>query len=348
MRTAAITAVGRYLPETRLTNADLERMVDTSDEWIYTRTGIRERRILADKDKATSFMALGAAREALDKRGLSPDDLDAIIVATVTPDMLFPATACLVQAGLGARNAWGFDLSAACCGFLFALTTGARLVESGRYERVLVIGADKMSSIVDYTDRATCVIFGDAAGAVLLEAAHDGYGILDTVERIDGSNWPVLCMPGGGSLNPPSHETVDRKMHYLYQEGRTVFKHAVERMADVSVEIMERNGLGPDDVRYLVPHQANMRIIEATARRMGIGMDKVMLNIERYGNTTSATIPLCLYDWEPELKRGDNLVLAAFGGGFTWGASYVKWAYDGAEASRRVEEVVSRGEPAAA
>lgn len=341
MKRAAITAVGRYLPEDRLTNADLERLVDTNDEWIRSRTGIRERRILWDKDKATSFMASEAAREALARRGLDPADVDAILVATVTPDMLFPATACLVQAALGAHNAWGFDLSAACSGFLFALSTGARLIESGHNERVLVIGADKMSTIVDYTDRNTCVLFGDGAGAVLLEPNDEGYGLLDSVERIDGSNWEALCMPGGGSLNPPTHETVDAGMHYLYQEGRAVFKVAVEGMADVAARIMARNDLTSDDVRYLVPHQANLRIIDATARRMGISMDKVMLNIERYGNTTAATIPLCLYDWERELRMGDNLVLAAFGGGYTWGGAYLRWAYDGAEAVARAEAALT-------
>lgn len=329
MRRAAITSVGRYLPEDRLTNAELEAWVDTSDEWIRTRTGISERRILRDPGKATAFMATEAARSALAKRGVGVDEVEAIIVATVTPDMVFPATATLVQANLGASNAWGFDLSAACSGFLFALSTGASLVESGRHSKVLVIGADKMSSIVDFTDRTTCVLFGDGAAAVLLEPDEEGYGVMDSIERVDGSNWSILCMTGGGSLHPATHETVDRRMHYIHQEGRHVFRYAVQAMADVSAEIMERNGLAGDDVRYLVPHQANLRIIDATARRMGIGMDKVMLNIERYGNTTAATIPLCLSDWEPELRRGDNLVLAAFGGGFTWGASYVKWAYDG-------------------
>lgn len=325
---AAITAVGHFLPQERLTNADLEQMVDTSDEWIRTRTGIRERRILRDPNKATSYMATEAARECLQKRGIKPEDIELIIVATVTPDMFFPATACLVQANLGARNAWGFDLSAACSGFLFALSTAARFIESGKHERVLVIGADKMSTITDYTDRNNCILFGDAAAAVLLEP-DPACGLMDAVAYCDGQNWELLCMLGGGSLHPPTHETVDRKLHYLHQEGRSVFKLAVEGMAQVAVEIMERNNLTAEDVRYLVPHQANLRIIDATARRMGLSADKVMVNIDRYGNTTAATIPLCLYDWEQQLRRGDNLILAAFGGGFTWGAAYLKWAYDG-------------------
>ncbi|MDX1545927.1 MAG: beta-ketoacyl-ACP synthase III [Rhodothermales bacterium] len=329
MTRAAITAVGHFLPEDRMTNDELETLVDTSDEWIRTRTGIRERRILRDPAKATSYMATRAAEELLEKRGIGADELDAILVATVTPDMLFPATACLVQAEIGATNAWGFDLLAACSGFLFALETGARFIESGRYEKVLVIGADKMSSILDYTDRTTCVLFGDGAGAVLLEPDESGHGLLDSVLHVDGSNWQALCMRGGGSLHPPTHETVDQGMHYITQEGRSVFKVAVEGMADVAAEVMARNDLSGDDVRFLVPHQANQRIIDATARRMGIGMDKVMLNIERYGNTTAATIPLCLHDWEHTLRRGDDLVFAAFGGGFTWGAAYVRWAYDG-------------------
>lgn len=325
---AAITAVGHFLPQERLTNADLEQMVDTSNEWIRTRTGIRERRILRDPNKATSYMATEAARECLQKRGIKPEDIELIIVATVTPDMFFPATACLVQANLGARNAWGFDLSAACSGFLFALSTAARFIESGKHERVLVIGADKMSTITDYTDRNNCILFGDAAAAVLLEP-DPACGLMDAVAYCDGQNWELLCMLGGGSLHPPTHETVDRKLHYLHQEGRSVFKLAVEGMAQVAVEIMERNNLTAEDVRYLVPHQANLRIIDATARRMGLSADKVMVNIDRYGNTTAATIPLCLYDWEQQLRRGDNLILAAFGGGFTWGAAYLKWAYDG-------------------
>ncbi len=340
---AAITSVGRFLPEDRLTNADLERLVETSDEWVLTRTGIRERRILWDPDKATSFMAAEAAREALEKRGMDPMDIEVVIVATITPDMLFPSTACLVAEAIGAKNAWGFDLSAACSGFLFALTTGAHFIESGRHSRVLVIGADKMSTVIDYTDRNTCVLFGDAAGAVILEANTEGYGVIDSVKHVDASNWELLCMRGGGSLHPPTHETIERKMHYLQQDGRHVFKYAVEGMAGVAAEIMERNEMTADDIRYLVPHQANLRIIDATARRMGISTDKVMLNIERYGNTTAATIPLCLYDWERELRQGDNLVLAAFGAGFTWGAAYVKWGYDGSLSQRveRDEEMVT-------
>ncbi len=328
MRRAAITAVGHYLPEDRLTNEDLERMVDTNDEWIRSRTGIHERRILWDKDKATAYMATEAAKEALSQRGVEPEEIDVIILATITPDMHFPAAACLVQAQLGATKAWGFDLSAACSGFLFGLSTGAGFIESGRYEKVLVIGAEKMSSIIDYTDRNTCVLFGDGAGAALLEPDTEGCGLIDSVNYCDGSGWEALCIRGGGSLHPPTYETVERKMHYVQQEGRTVFKVAVAGMANVAAEIMERNTLTSDDIRYLVPHQANQRIIDATARRMGITKEKVMLNVSRYGNTTGATIPLCLYDWEQDLRRGDNLVLAAFGGGFTWGAAYIKWAYD--------------------
>ena len=331
MPRAAITAVGHFLPEERLTNAELERMVDTNDEWIRSRTGIRERRILRDPAKATSYMATRAAQEALDHRGLSPDDIDVILVATVTPDRVFPATACLVQDQIGASNAWGFDLSAACSGFLFALSTGARFIEAGAHERVLVIGADKMSAIVDYTDRTTCILFGDGAGAVLLEPTDGDDGIIDSVHHVDGSGTDFLKMEAGGSLRPASHETVDKRMHAVRQEGRQVFRFAVRGMADVAAEVMERNGLEGDDVDYLVPHQANLRIIDATANRMGIGQEKVMINIDRYGNTTAATIPLCLYDWEPLLRPGDDLVLAAFGGGFTWGATYLRWAYDGSQ-----------------
>ncbi len=328
MRRAAITAVGHYLPEDRLTNADLEKLVDTNDEWILSRTGIKERRILKDPTKATSFMAIAAANEALESRGMSPEDVDVVIVGTVTPDMLFPSTASLVATAIGATNAWAFDLSAACSGFLYALATGQNMVESGRHKTALVIGGDKMSSIMDYTDRTTCILFGDGAGAVLLEADESGNGIIDSVLHSDSTNWEGLCMTGGGSLNPPSHETIDARLHYLTQEGRVVFKMAVKGMADAAEEIMTRNNLTGDDVKYLVPHQANLRIIDATARRMGISDEKVMINIDRYGNTTAGTIPLCLYDWRNDLKKGDNIVLAAFGGGFTWGATYLKWAFD--------------------
>ena len=344
MLSAAITAVGHFLPKERLTNADLEQMVDTNDEWIRTRTGIRERRILRDEGKATAYMATEAAREILVKRGIEPEEIDLIIVATITPDMAFPATACLVQEALGAHRAWGFDLSAACSGFLFALSSGARFIESGKHEKVLVIGADKMSSIIDYTDRTTCILFGDGAGAVLLEPNTEGLGVLDSVEYTDGSGSKALCIPAGGSRMPASSKTIEDRLHYVYQDGKLVFKYAVKGMADVAAEIMDRNDLTGNDVRFLVPHQANLRIIDATARRMGITKDKVMINIDRYGNTTAATIPLCLYDWEDQLRIGDNLVMTAFGGGFTWGASYVKWAYTEAELGNRVENAVSESQ----
>ena len=329
--TAAVTSVGTYLPPDRLTNAELETMVDTTDEWIRSRTGIEERRILRDPDKATAFMATEAARQCLDKAGVAPDDVDCILVATVTPDMVFPATACLVQHNLGARRAWGYDLSAACSGFLYALTTGSKMIESGMHRRVLVIGADTMSRIIDYTDRATCIIFGDGAGAVLLEARADGTGVLDSVQYVDGSGVDSLSQPAGGSLRPATRETVDARLHYVQQDGKAVFKRAVVGMAEAAAEVMERNGLATGDIRYLVPHQANLRIIDATARRMGVGADQVMVNIQTYGNTTAGTLPLCLGDWESRLRTGDNLILAAFGGGFTWGATWLKWAYDGSE-----------------
>jgi 3-oxoacyl-[acyl-carrier-protein] synthase-3 len=291
VRKAAITAVGHYAPDKILTNADLEKMVDTNDEWIQSRTGIRERRIM--EDGASSDMAVKAIENLLSRRNMSASEIEVIIVATVTPDMFFPATACIIQQKIGATKAWGFDLSAACSGFLFAMTTGAKLVESGTYSKVLVVGTDKMSSIVDYTDRNTCILFGDAAGAVLLEpGTEDGYGIIDSKFYVDGSGGQYLCMTGGGSLNPPSHDTVDKKMHYIYQDGKNVFKLAVKGMADVSVEVMDRNGLKGEDVAWLVPHQANLRIIDATAERMGIRREQVMINIDKYGNTTAATIPL--------------------------------------------------------
>ena len=308
-----------------MTNADLEKLVETNDEWIVSRTGIRERRILKDPAKATSFMATEAAKEAIAERGLDPADIDCIIVGTVTPDYLFPSTACLVQKRIGAVNAYAFDLSAACSGFLYALTTGAMMIESGRYKNVLVIGADKMSAILDYTDRATCIIFGDGAGAVLLEPTTDGTGIQDFLQVTDGDEDELLVQKGGGSLYPASHETVDNKWHYIKQDGKTVFKKATEAMADISVALMKKNNLTADDVAWLAPHQANLRIIDATARRMDLSMDKVMVNIGEYGNTTAGTIPLCLYDWKHKLNKGDNVILAAFGGGFTAGAVYLKW-----------------------
>lgn len=325
--TAAITAVGGYVPEDRLTNFDLEKMVETNDEWIRTRTGISERRILKGEGLATSDMVVPAVRQLCEKRGIDPSEIDAMIVGTVTPDMLFPSTANLACHKLGAKNAWGFDLLAACSGFLYALTTGAALIESGRYKKVVVVGADKMSSIVNYNDRATCIIFGDGAGAVLLEPSTDGNGVLDSILRSDGSGGNYLHMKAGGSLRPASNETVANNEHYAYQEGQAVFKFAVKGMADVSAELLERNQLTGDDIAWLVPHQANKRIIDATADRMGLSHEKVMLNIQRYGNTTAATIPLCLWEWEKQLNKGDNIVLAAFGGGFTWGATLVKWAY---------------------
>jgi 3-oxoacyl-[acyl-carrier-protein] synthase-3 len=325
---AAITAVGGYVPEDKLTNFDLEKMVDTNDEWIRTRTGISERRILKGEGKATSDMIVPAVQELCKKRGIHPEEIECLIVATVTPDMVFPATANLVCNKIGAVNAWGFDLAAACSGFLFALAQGAALVESGRYKKVVVCGADKMSSIIDYTDRATCIIFGDGAGAVLLEPSEEPVGIMDSILRTDGSGAQYLHMKAGGSLKPASHETVDKREHFAYQEGQAVFKFAVKGMADVSAELMEKNNLSSEDIAWLVPHQANLRIIDATANRMGLSSDKVMINIQRFGNTTAATIPLCLWEWEQKLNKGDNIILASFGGGFTWGAIWVKWAYN--------------------
>jgi len=326
--TAAVTAVGGYVPEYRLTNKELEKMVDTNDEWIRTRTGITERRILKEPGKASSDLAIPAIQEILKKKSLDPLEIDCIIVGTVTPDMIFPSTANIIASKIGAKNAWGFDLSAACSGFLFSLATGVSLIESGRYKKVLVVGADKMSAITDYTDRNTCILFGDGAGVVLLEPSTDDTGILDSILRTDGSGVEYLHMKAGGSLEPPSIESVTAKKHFVYQEGKAVFKFAVKGMADVSEEIMQRNNLSSDDVAWLVPHQANLRIIDATANRMGLSKEKVMINIERYGNTTSGTIPLCLWEWEKQLKKGDNIILAAFGGGFTWGAIWIKWSYD--------------------
>jgi 3-oxoacyl-[acyl-carrier-protein] synthase-3 len=326
--TAAITAVGGYVPEYVLTNKILATMVDTNDEWITSRTGIKERRILKEQGQGTSFMAIKAAEQLLSKNNINPEDIDMVIMATATPDMPVAATGVYVASQIGAVNAFSYDLSAACSSFLFGMSTAARYIESGRYKKVLLIGADKMSSIVDYTDRTTCIIFGDGAGAVLFEPNLEGLGLQDEILRSDGLGRPSLKIDAGGSILPPSNQTIADKQHFVHQDGKTVFKFAVSKMADVSEQIMQRNNLTGDDVSWLVPHQANKRIIDATSRRMNLPQDKVMLNIHRYGNTTSATLPLCLFDYENQLKKGDNIVFAAFGGGFTWGSIYVKWAYD--------------------
>ncbi len=324
---AAITGVHGYVPEDILTNEDLSKIVETSDEWITTRTGIKQRHIQRGEGLATSHMAAEAVRGLLKKTNTQPEEVDLVICATVTPDYMFPSTANLVCTQVGIPTIGSFDILAACSGFLYALSIGSQFIESGRYKKVIIIGADKMSAIVDYTDRTTCVLFGDGAGAVMLEPTTEENGLMDFLLRSDGSGENHLIMKGGGSRFPASHETVDQRLHYIHQEGPSVFKFAVTNMADISAEIMERNNLTGDDVAWLVPHQANKRIIDATARRMGIGDEKVMLNIQNYGNTTAGTIPLCLFDYEKQLKKGDNLILAAFGGGFTWGSAYVKWAY---------------------
>jgi len=326
--TAAITAVGGYVPEYVLTNKILATMVDTNDEWITSRTGIKERRILKEQGQGTSFMAIKAAEQLLSKNNINPEDIDMVIMATATPDMPVASTGVYVASQIGAVNAFSYDLAAACSGFLFGMSTAARYIESGRYKKVLLIGADKMSSIVDYTDRTTCIIFGDGAGAVLFEPNQEGLGLQDEILRSDGVGRDSLKIDAGGSILPPSNQTIADKQHFVHQDGKTVFKFAVSKMADVSEQIMQRNNLTGDDVSWLVPHQANKRIIDATSIRMNLPQDKVMLNIHRYGNTTSATLPLCLFDYENQLKKGDNIVFAAFGGGFTWGSIYVKWAYD--------------------
>jgi len=328
---AAITAVGGYVPDYVLTNTELEKLVDTTDEWIQSRTGIRERRILKGEGLGTSDMAVHAVNNLLQKRGIDPMEIELVICATTTPDMQFPATANVISDKVGMKNAFGYDISAACSGFLYALTTGAQFIETGRHKKVLVIGGDKMSSILNYEDRATCIIFGDGAGCVLLEPDTEGYGIIDSVLKSDGAGRAHLHQKAGGSAKPASLETVMNKEHYVYQEGQTVFKFAVKNMADAAADIMERNNLTAESVTWLVPHQANKRIIDATRERMGLDPEKVMINIERFGNTTNGTLPLCLWEWEKQLKRGDNVVLAAFGGGFTWGATYIRWAYDGNE-----------------
>lgn len=325
---AAITCVGGWVPDYILTNQELEKMVDTNDEWIRTRTGVSERRILKGEGQGTSVMAVNAVKDILKKKNLNPEEIDLIICATVTPDMVFPATANLICNEIGAKNAFGYDLSAACSGFLYGLVTGAQFIESGRYKKVIIVGADKMSSIVDYEDRTTCVIFGDGAGAVLLEPNEDETGVRDYILKSDGGGWPYLHQKAGGSRKPASHSTVDAKEHFVYQEGQAVFKSAVKNMADVTVEVMERNHLKSEDINWLVPHQANLRIIDATANRAGVPSEKVMINIHKFGNTTSGTIPLCLWEWEKKLKKGDNLLLSTFGGGYTWGSVYVKWAYN--------------------
>ncbi len=328
MAKAAITAIGGYVPEYKLTNKILETMVDTTEEWITTRTGIEERRILKGEGLGTSFMAIRAAKEALEKRKLDPKEVDLVICCTTTADMTVASTGAYVATQIGAVNAFSFDLNAACSGFLFGLETGAQFIEAGRYKKVLIVGADKMSSIIDYTDRTTCVIFGDGAGAVLLEPNEEGYGVQDSLLRSDGAGREFLYIKAGGSMYPANEETVAKQEHFVHQEGQQVFKFAVTNMANFSEQIMKRNNLTSDDIAWLVPHKANKRIISATANRMGLSEDKVMINITRYGNTTNATLPLCLWDYEKQLKKGDNIVFAAFGGGFTWGALYLTWAYD--------------------
>ncbi len=325
---AAITSINGWVPDYILTNDELSKMVDTSDEWIITRTGIKERHILKGNGKGTSVLGAEAVKGLLKKTGISPKEIDLLICATVTPDMQFPATANIISYKAGLKNAFSYDLNAACSSYIYSLVTASKFIEAGNYKKIIVVGADKMSSIVDYTDRTTCVIFGDAGTATLLEPTTEDFGIKDAILRTDGSGMIHLHQKAGGSVRPASHETVDAKEHFIYQEGQAVFKFAVSNMADIAVEIMEKNGLKSEDIAWLVPHQANLRIVEATARRMGIRKDQVMINIQRYGNTTSATIPLCLWEWENQLKKGDNLILSAFGGGFTWGSIYLKWAYD--------------------
>ena len=324
--TAAITAVQGYVPDDILSNEDLSKLVDTSDEWIMSRTGIKERRIM--RNGGSSDMAAAAVKQLLEKKGIDPMEIDLVICGTVTPDHPFPSTANILSDKTGMKNAWSFDVNAACSGFLFALATGSQFIETGKYKKVIVVGVDKMTSIVDYQDRTTCVIFGDGAGAVLLEPNTEGLGLQDFILHSDGSGREFLVQPAGGSLHPASIETVENRMHYVKQEGQSVFKFAVTNMADVSAKIMEKNNLTSDDVQWLVPHQANLRIIDATANRMGLSKEKVMINIEKYGNTTAGTLPLCLWDYEKQLKKGDTLILSAFGGGFTWGAIYLKWAYN--------------------
>ena len=326
---ATITGIGAYVPEYILTNDELSKLVDTSDEWIMTRIGIKERRIIKEKEEGSSFVGTGAVKQLLEKTNTSPDEVDLLICATVTPDHQFPATANIISDKVGIKNAFSFDLNAGCSGFLYALNTASKFIETDSHKKVIVVGAEKMSSIVDYQDRATCPIFGDGAGAVLLEPTTEDIGIIDSKLQVDGVGRVHLYQKAGGSVKPSSYDTIDAKEHYIYQEGQPVFKWAVSKMADVSVEMMEKHGITPETLAWLVPHQANMRIIEATANRMGIKKEQVMINIQRYGNTTAATLPLCLWEWEDKLKKGDNVILATFGAGFTWGAIYIKWGYNG-------------------
>lgn len=329
---AVITGVGGYVPEDVLTNDDIARMVDTSDEWIMTRVGIKERRILKGEGKGTSFMGICAVNELLKKTGVDPETVAAVICATTTPDYHFPTTASIIAYNTGCKNAFTFDVQGACAGFLYALETASNYIRSGRYKRLIVVAGDKMTAITDYTDRNTCPLFGDGCGAVMVEATTENYGVMDTILRTNGIGLEHLIMKAGGSAYPPTHETVDRREHFVYQDGRYVFKHAVSDMADVAAEIVARNGLTNDDITWVVPHQANLRIIDATAKRLGVRDDQVMINIQKYGNTSAGTIPLCLWEWESKLRKGDNLILAAFGAGFTWGSIYIKWGYDGKEA----------------
>lgn len=328
---AAITAVGGHVPDFIMTNDDLAKIVDTNDEWITSRTGIKQRHILNVPGKATSDMMVIAIEELMKKRGITAEEIDMVIVGTITGDYVFPSTSNVICDKIGAKNAWGYDLSAACSGFIYALATGSQFIETGKYKKVVVVGVDKMSAILNYEDRATCVIFGDGGGAVLLEPTEEDLGVKDFILKADGAGRNYLYQAAGGSLMPPTHETIDKKLHYVHQEGQTVFKHAVVNMAEVSAEIMEKNNLKSDDVTWLLPHQANKRICEATANRMGLSLDKMLMNIERYGNTTAGTIPLLLWDYEKLFKKGDNIIISAFGGGFTWGSVWVKWAYDGSK-----------------
>lgn len=329
---AVITGVGGYVPEDVLTNEDISKMVDTTDEWIMTRVGIKERRILKGEGKGTSYMGIRAVNQLLEKTKVKPEEIEVILTATTTADHHFPTTSSIIAYHTRCKNAMTFDVQGACAGFLYALETGANYIRSGRYSKVIVVAGDKMTAITDYTDRSTCPLFGDACGAVLLEPTTENFGVMDTILRTDGVGYSHLIMKSGGSAYPPSHETVDNREHFVFQDGKYVFKYAVSYMADVAAEIAERNQLTHDDIAWIVPHQANLRIIDATAKRLGVDMDKVMINIQKYGNTSAGTIPICLWEWEKQLKKGDNLILAAFGAGFTWGAIYLKWGYDGEQA----------------